>query len=238
MDCMDFMADHPDLFFNLGNADPPYFSGPEKRKYYGQTVNKLKIKRIDYPVTDTWELPDEKWFKEFKRVTVNQIIWGANYFDFIGEPFKTPRGSEIFEFIEKNPWGWIVWDKCNGKSSFNDYELAWTSFDMPTTIYKFMWNGMLQGTSMFEGHIMQGNKALNQKRIHPTEKPVPLYDWQHYNFTKSGDKVFSPYGGSMSDALSAEKFNIDFYVCEKNKVHYDNAVFRLKQHLNQIKIQF
>ena len=40
-----------------------------------------------------------------------------------------------------------------------------------------MWNGMMQGKSIEEGHIQQGNKKLNEKRIHPTQKPVNLYRW-------------------------------------------------------------
>lgn len=236
IDCLDYMSKIDDNFFNLGDADPPYFSGPEKRKFYGNSINKLNIKRIDYPVTDTWKIPDSVWFNEFKRVCIDWIIWGANYFDFIGVPFKTPRGSEINKFLEDNPIGWIIWDKCNGESSFNDYELAFTSFNQPTVIYKFMWNGMLQGKSMLEGHVMQGNKLLNQKRIHPTEKPIPLYDWQFYNYTKPGFKVFSPYAGSFSDAISAAKFNIDYYGCEKNIIHYNSGTFRLKQHQSQTKL--
>lgn len=235
-DNMDLMARYEDNYFDLGDADPPYFSGPEKRKYYGNSINKLNIKRIDYPVTSTWELPNLTWFNEFKRVTKNQIIWGANYFDFIGEPFKTPRGIEINKFIEANPKGWIIWDKCNGESTFNDYELAWTSLDIDTVIYKFMWNGMLQGRSVFEGHIMRGDKSLNQKRIHPTEKPVELYDWQFYNYTTAGNKVFSPYVGSGSDALSALKFDIEFVGCELNEIHYNNCMKRINNHISQQKL--
>jgi site-specific DNA-methyltransferase (adenine-specific) len=235
-DNMQLMARYPDNYFNLTDADPPYFSGPEKRKFYGNEVSKINVKRRDYPITATWNLPDEKWFNDVKRVSVNQIIWGANYFDFIGKPFKTPRGEEINKFIKENPKGWIIWDKCNGVSSFNDYELAWTSFDKPTVIYKFMWNGMLQGKSMLEGHIQQGNKKLNQKKIHPTEKPIQLYDWQFKNYTHDGDKVLSTHLGSMSDAISSLKFNIDFYGCEISKTHFDNGKKRLIQRQSQLTI--
>lgn len=162
---MQHMKNITDLHYDLACDDPPYFSGPEKRQFYGHEVNKLNIKRKDYPITDTWDLPTKEYFDQVRRVSKNQIIWGANYFDFIGTPFKTPRGNEIFDWIKDNPIGWIVWDKCNGESSFNDYELAWTSFNRPTVIYQYMWNGMLQGKSMLEGSIMQGDKTKNQKRF-------------------------------------------------------------------------
>jgi len=239
IDNMKFSPQFEDNFFDLVDADPPYYSGPEKRGFYGNgKFSNTKVRRRNYDVTDSWELPDKIWFKEIKRVSKNQIIWGANYFDFIGKPFKTPRGEEIHKFIKENPKGWIIWDKCNGGSMFNDYELAWTSFDFPTTTYKFMWNGMNQGKSLNEGHIMQGNKKLNQIRIHPTEKPIMLYDWQFNKFTSPGQKVYSPFGGSFSDAISAMKFDFDFFACEINEKIFQKSVERYKTIKSQYKLKF
>jgi len=238
-DNMVVMPTYPDNYFDLLDADPPYFSGPEKRKYYGSDISQTLVKRREYPITESWELPTLEWFNEVKRISINQIIWGANYFDFIGEPFKTPRGQEELEgFIKDHPTGWIIWDKCNGEVSFNDFELAWTSFDRPTIVFKYMWNGMMQGKSINEGHIMQGNKKLNQKRIHPTEKPILLYDWTFLHYTKPGDRVFSPYMGSGSDALSSINFPIHYTGCENTEIHVNNALKRIMNKLSQPKINF
>ena len=233
---MELMSRYPDGYFDLANDDPPYFKGPNKRRFYGNKVNKINVRRRDYDIIEKWEVPNKLYFDEVRRVSKNQIIWGANYFDFIGPTFKTPRGEEINKFIEKNPIGWIIWDKCNGKSSFNDYELAWTSFDRPTVIYRFMWNGMLQGKSMNQGHIMQGNKALNQKRIHPTEKPIILYDWTNYHYTNPGYRVLSNFVGSGADAISSLKFDTEFTGAEVNKKIYDKALRRLKPYQQQLQL--
>ncbi len=233
---MVLMARYENEFFDLADCDPPYFKGPEKRGFYGKKISTHNIKRKDYPITESWKLPNQKWFNEVLRVSKNQIIWGANYFNFIGKPFKTPRGNEIIKFIKENPKGWIIWDKCNGASTFNDYELAWTSFDRPTIIYKFMWNGMFQGKSMNEGHIMQGNKKKNQKKIHVTEKPIILYDWQFLNYTKPGDKVLSTHLGSGADAISSLNFDIDFYGAEISKVIFDLSIKRLKEYQSQLRM--
>lgn len=235
-DCLKYSPWFPDVFFDLVVADPPYFSGPEKRGAYGKNVSATGIKRPCYPLTEKWQIPDRNWFKEMKRVSKNQIIWGANYFEFIGQPFKTPRRNELKQFLKEHPTGWIVWDKCNGSSSFNDYELAWTSFNRPTVLFKFMWNGMMQGKSIYQGHIQQGNKKLNQKRIHMTEKPILLYDWIFHNYTDPGSKVFSPYGGSFSDAISARKFDIDFYACEISEKIFSTAYNRFKNYQCQLEI--
>lgn len=233
-DCNRYSPWFKDGFFDLTVADPPYFSGPEKLGYYrSESVSSTKVKRKKYEITDSWDLPENEWFEEIQRVSKNQIIWGANYFSFIEPPFKTPKYEDLEEFLNTHPTGWIVWDKCNRHSNFNDFELAWTSFVRPTKVYRFMWNGMNQGKSMLEGHIMQGNKKLNQKRIHPTEKPILLYDWIFDNYTEAGHKIYSPYGGSFSDAISASKFDIEFYGLEINKPMFDKAFKRFKLHSNQ-----
>lgn len=53
MDCMKGMAQFPDGFFDLAVVDPPYFSGPERRGYYGSKVSKIGVHR-DYPVSPVW----------------------------------------------------------------------------------------------------------------------------------------------------------------------------------------
>lgn len=237
--CIDEMKNFKDKFFNIANVDPPYFSGPEKRGFYGKKISNAKIKRKDYLKTDTWEIPSADYFTELFRVSENQIIWGANYFTFKNViPFKTPRRNEIDQFIKENPFGWIIWDKCNGSSSFNDYELAWSSFNEPTYIYQFMWNGMMQGLSENNGHIMQGNKKLNQKRIHPTEKPIKLYRYFLHRYTKPFDKVLDTHLGSGSHRLASIDFQVSFYGIEINQFHFENQESRFKQFSNILQIDF
>src|SRR5690625_2630308 len=136
---MDLMSRYPDKHFHLAIVDPPYFSGPEKRGYYGRKESRIGVKRIDYPVTETWEVPDEKFFNELFRVSKNQIIWGVNYFEY---NFPSP--------------GRIIWDKVNYESSFSDCEVAYCSLHDSVRLFRYMWNGMMQGKSITEGHIVQG----------------------------------------------------------------------------------
>lgn len=212
--------------------DPPYFTGPEKRGFYGKKVSSIGVSRV-YEKTDKWDLPDLYYFNEVKRVGKHFIIWGANYFDFICNPHKTPRRSGIQEWINKNPIGWIVWDKCNSDSSFNDYELAYTSYNMPTYIYKFMWNGMLQGSGALNGDIMQGNKKLNQKRIHPTEKPIPLYQFQYNKYLPNGGTILSNFVGNGADRIAAFQHGYNFYGCEADQNIYSKMEYRFAKLIAQ-----
>ena len=107
-DCMKYMRRFEDGFFDLAIVDPPYFSGPEKRGHYGNAVSPIGVKSVNYLITPEWNVPDKKYFKELLRVSKHYIIWGCNYYDFHFAP------------------GRIVWDKCNGESSFSDCEIAAT----------------------------------------------------------------------------------------------------------------
>ncbi len=238
-DCVPIMHSFSNNHFELAHVDPPYFSGPEKRGFYGKKVSTTNIKRGEYDKTDTWEIPTEEYFNELFRVSQNQIIWGANYFTFKDvTPFKTPRRNEIEQFIKENPLGWIIWDKCNGDNTFNDYELAWSSFNEPTYIYKFMWNGMMQGVSENRGWIQQGNKRLNQKRIHPTEKPIKLYRYFINRYCKLGWKILDTHLGSGSHRLASHDLGFEFYGIEKNETHFKNQENRFVQFARSLQIRF
>ena len=113
MDCMEGMKQYPDKYFDLAIVDPPY----------GIDINKsgrlVSEKGWDYKDWDK-HIPDSPYFLELKRVSVNQIIWGGNYFDL--PPTKC----------------FIIWDKQQPEGiSFASCEFAWTSFDsVAKTFYR------------------------------------------------------------------------------------------------------
>lgn len=79
-DCMDVMRKYPDKYFDLAVVDPPYFSGPERRGYYGSKVSKIGVRR-DYPISPKWDIPTREYFNELERVAKRYIVWGCNYSD-------------------------------------------------------------------------------------------------------------------------------------------------------------
>lgn len=216
IDCMEGMKNIPDKYFDLAIVDPPYFKGPNVRGFYGRRINKLNIKRHDYKNIDTWNIPDKKYFKELLRVSKNQIIWGINYFD-----------------INLGP-GRIIWDKVNGSSSYSDCEIAYCSLYDSVRIFRYMWNGMNQGKSISEGWIMQGNKKLNEKRIHPTQKPVLLYKWLLMSYAKSGYRILDTHVGSASSLIACHDLGYEYLGFEKDKDIFILASNRLKEHESQI----
>lgn len=216
-DCLEVMAKYPNGYFDLAIVDPPYFSGPEKRRYYGRKVSSIGVKRL-YGETSEWKVPDKDYFEELFRVSKNQIIWGVNYFDY-------HFGS-----------GRIVWDKVNGQSSFSDCELAYCSLHKSTRLFRYMWNGMMQGKSISEGHIQQGNKLLNEIRIHPTQKPVNLYIWLLQNYASDGDRILDTHVGSASSLIACEELGFDYVGCELDKDIFESSNRRLQIYKRQIKL--
>ena len=217
IDCMEYMRTLPDKAIDLAVGDPPYFSGPERRGYYGSKVSKIGVFR-EYPISPAWEIPKAEYFTELQRVAKKWIVWGCNYFDFHFPP------------------GRIVWDKCNGSSSFSDCEIAATNFHDSVRLFRYMWNGMLQGKSVAEGHIMQGNKALNEIRIHPTQKPVALYQWIFSRYAKPGDKILDTHLGSGSSRIAAYDAGLDFVGCEIDPDYFAKQEERFQRHTAQLNL--
>ena len=147
--------------------------------------------------------PKENYWNELQRVSKNQIIWGVNHY------------NKIFGR------GRIVWDKDN-TGVYSDCELAYHSFSDVTRKFKWRWNGMLQ-------HDMK-NKEV---RIHPTQKPVKLYEWLLMNYAKDGFRILDTHLGSGSIAIACHNLGYDLTACELDKEYYDAAIKRIEQHKAQ-----
>ncbi len=114
IDNMEFMRGVPDKFYELAIVDPPYGIGIDGQKEdvkNGRQIRKAhKFKGWDNAI------PSEGYFKELRRVSKNQIIWGGNYFTEILPPTKA----------------WIFWYKGQQGLTMSDGEMAWTSFKTVT----------------------------------------------------------------------------------------------------------
>ncbi len=212
MDCMDFMSSVPDGYYDLAIVDPPYFEGVNKSGYYGKGYSSLGVQRAKhYDTLPNWEVPNDSYFKELARISKNQIIWGANHF----------AGN-----FNSSSAGWIVWNKDNGKSSFSDGELAYTSFDRALRIFTYVWNGMHQGT-------YGGNVKLNEKRIHPTQKPIALYFWLLQNYAVPGMKIFDSHLGSGSHVIAANQLGFELDGTEKDTAMFNASCDWVRYELKQ-----
>jgi len=207
MDCMEYMKSLPDNAFDLAIVDPPYGIGENGDK--NKSRSKLTIAK-DYKsfAGGDIEPPDKNYFVELKRISKNQIIWGANHF---ASNLPNPSSS-----------CWIVWDKVTGCSDFADCELAYTSFKTAVRQFTFQWSGMLQG-----------NMKNKENRIHPTQKPVKLYEWLLTNYAKQGDKILDTHLGSGSHAIACNNLGFELVGCELDADYFQAACKRIKLEASQ-----
>ncbi len=230
IDCMEYMATLPDKAFELAIVDPPYGIGVSNKKHYGRrshakavhskTGSGYNVRRNNYSVK-SWDnsIPTIKYFLELKRVSKNQIIWGWNY-------YKIDWGT-----------GSIKWNKMQPNGvSFGQYEYAYCSLLDRQIEFKFMWAGMMQGKSLNDPETQQGNKSLNERRIHPTQKPIALYRWLLHNYAKPGDRILDTHLGSASSAIAAHQMGFEFVGCELDKDYYDASIKRFKEQTKQLSL--
>lgn len=222
------LASCKDKAYGLAICDVPYGIGVGKMAYLkevnttvkqknGTRLNPNKTKKI-YTNKDWDSLPpDQSYFDEICRVSKNQIIFGVEYVDWIG------LGG-----------GRIKWIKCIPDGvSFKKYEMAYCSLIDYEMELPLMWAGMQQAKSLIELTTSQGNKNKNEKRIHPTQKPVLLYQKLLQMFAAKGDKIIDTHGGSMSIALACYDMGFDLDLCEIDKEYFDKGKLRYESHVQK-----
>ena len=209
MDCMQGMREFPDKYFDLAIVDVPY--GIKESGDKNHTRSNIAMAKYYKPFAgNDLKAPDKEYFDELFRVSKNQIVWGANHFI-----SKIPYDSHC----------WIVWDKDNGDSDFADCELAWTSFDTAVRRIRYRWQGMLQE-----------NMKNKEYRIHPTQKPVALYEWILNRYAKDGDIILDSHVGSASSLIACYNTNHKYVGFELDKHYYELSKKRLEQETAQMNI--
>ena len=196
-DCMLAMKEMEANAFDLAIVDPPY--GLPKTSIHGRGYLKNRALNQGSKKMSAWDhVPKQEYFWELMRVSKNQIIWGGNHF-----PLPPTRGI-------------ICWDKKQPWPNFSQWEMAWTSFDMPAKIFRF------------------DNRTKG--KIHPTQKPVDLYQWILSTFAKEGDRILDTHLGSGSISLACHDLGYDLEGYEIDEEYFSNALQRLQNHQNQLKL--
>jgi len=139
------------------------------------------------------------------------------------ELFRVSKNQIIWGgnyFVEhlKPKMGWIYWDKLIG-GDFSDGELAYTSFE--------------RALKKFTKSIERSRGKFEIQRIHPTQKPIALYDWLYLNYAEEGMKILDTHLGSGSNRISAHKYKMDFTAFEIDKEYFDKQEQRYRDFISQ-----
>lgn len=153
--------------------------------------------------------PRVKVFEQMQRVADKLIVWGGNY------------------FTDKLPVSkcWIVWDKKGNmdfQNPFSDIELAWTNFTGVSKKY----------TCIQQGFVCDDKS----ERVHPTQKPLPLFEWCLEKYSKPGDLVLDCFSGSGTTAVACHNLTRRFICIEKDPDYYAASVERLKHEQEQMRL--
>jgi site-specific DNA-methyltransferase (adenine-specific) len=160
--------------------------------------------------------------KEHKRKDWDSSIPSSEYFAELIRVSKNQIiwGANYFTYYLPPTRAWIFWYKGQNDLTMSDGEMAWTSFKTVTR------------------QIEINRFALNQEgSIHPTQKPIKLYDWIYDRYLPQGGKVIDTHLGSGSNRIAANKAgNIDFVGFELDKDYYEAQEKRWKGFIAQTRL--
>lgn len=224
-DNMEYMGTLPDKAFNLAVCDIPYGLKVGRMAYLSEMNTTVKQKngtrlngnKNKRPYTKkNWdsEVPTQEYFDELCRVSENQIIFGIEYTGWKGV------GT-----------GRIRWDKGFAEEvSFKRYETAYCSMIDYEMTLPLLWAGMQQAKSLREPMVAQGNKKLNEKRIHPTQKPVMLYQFLLMGFAWPAQKILDTHSGSLSIGIACHELGMYLTAIENDSEYYEAGKKRLQNY--------
>ena len=219
-DCMEAMKEFPDGFFDLAVVDPPYGIGADNFKN-GAGASKDGGKLYSTAVKMKNRLNQGGGKLKNRALNTSDTSWDVapspEYFDELRRVSKNQIiwGGNYFNLPPSR--GIIVWDKLQPWDNFSQVEIAWTSFDRPARLFRFSTTG----------------GAKNERKIHPTQKPVALYAWIFGLYAKPGMKIIDTHLGSGSSRIAAYNAGLDLWGYEIDKVYFDLQQERFEQHTAQ-----
>jgi len=227
MDCMDGMKLFPDKYFELAICDPPYGGAGKEFKdkcgrlnFRGKNSRWEKYKPEKISVCRTGGTWSNK-YEDKSVITDWDIAPPSEYFD---ELFRVSKNQIIWggNYFGLPPTRcFIVWRKLTISETFSMAmcEYAWTSFN---------------DNAKFIELAPQG--TVNEKRFHPTQKPIKLYNWLIGLYAKPGDKILDTHVGSASSLIACYNAGHDFIGFEIDENYYNQAIERLQKEMSQIKL--
>ena len=203
---MELMKRYPDNHFDLAIVDPPYgINADDKNSTDKKQSKKSASKSKDYG-SQKWDdaIPNEDYFKELKRVSKKQIVWGANFFNLKG--------------------GMLYWHKNVTMPTYSTGELAYLSWLNKVDFVEITWHGMLQHNMKDKEiriHPTQKPAALYQWLLTKYAEP---------NFKILDTHLGS---GSIAIAVDSvnkiEKMNLTLTACELDTEYYQTATQRINE---------
>lgn len=227
---MEGMKQYPDKYFDLAVVDPPYgINAPNMTM--GSNPNRSgrdKNGQIQYgSVSVAQKLKKGRLNQgsgKLKNRALNTMNCGWDYekpsIEYFEQLFRVSQNQIIWggNYFDLPPCrGFIIWNKNQPWEDFSQAEFAWTSFDSPAKLFSFSNRG----------------GANDEIKIHPTQKPVELYDYCFSRFATDGMKILDTHLGSGSSRISAYKAGLDFTGYELDYEHFEQSNARFNEFISK-----
>lgn len=203
-DCLPAMRTMANNEFDLAIVDPPYGIGADV-KNSGRKLQSTKSAALS---------------KDYGRKSWDKAP-DATFFNELTRCTKRQIiwGANYFGLVG----GMIFWHKNVTMPTYSDGELAWKSWEVKLDYVNITWHGMIQQ-----------DMTNKEQRIHPTQKPVKLYEWLLHKYAKEGDTILDTHLGSGSIAIACDNYGFDLTGYEIDKDYFNAATKRLDQHQSQL----
>tara|TARA_R110000868_G_scaffold414_1_gene3331 strand:+ start:179 stop:829 length:651 start_codon:yes stop_codon:yes gene_type:complete len=115
--------------------------------------------------------------------------------------------------------GFLIWDKQQPFPNFSACEYAWMSMQVVSKIF-----------------VKPATRTGDEVKIHPTQKPIKLYEFCLHHYAKENDKILDTHLGSGSIALACHNLKFELTACELDKEYFEASIKRIEQHVSQIRM--
>ena len=172
--------------------------------------------------------------ERFKKASGSTRFGSSKLMQEEGLTWDNKPSDEYWEELFRVSKNQIVWGANNFIMPPSEYFLIWnkkqTVDNFATAEYAWVSMGLKKPAKMFDYGIHKHNHTT---KIHPTQKPVQLYEFILMNYAKEGDKILDTHLGSGSIALACHNLKFELTACELDKEYYLAAWRRIEQHATQ-----
>lgn len=211
-DCLELMKQIEDKSIDMILTDIPY--NEVNRKSNG-------LRKLDKGIADSSDFDIEKLCNEFNRICEGSIyiFCGSEQVSYLRNYFK------LNDFSTRH----CIWEKTN-PSPMNGQHIWLSSIE--NCIYAKRKN------ATFNEHCKSSvwHFANGSSKIHPTEKPLKLFEYLISVSSNENDTILDPFIGSGTTAIACIKLNRNFIGIEKEPLYYTKAQMRIYDYKAQLKL--
>ena len=239
-DCMDYLPKFSDNEFDLAIVDPPYGGGGQQMLTTPSTARLLDALVDSSPATSR-TIRGGGALTAIGRVGRTGGTWATKYqtnggiFDHDIRHWDIAPSREYFDQLFRVSKNQIIWGGNYFDLPPTRCFLVWRKTNIPTEGFtmcavEYAWTSFNKNAMVFERH---SSGTQQNPRIHPTQKPIELYQWMLSNFAEKGMRILDTHVGSGSSLIACERMGFEYVGFEINETYYRMSRERIERETAQ-----